>query len=85
MRRSSGTEVSPIDVRNTDEVERAIAAFARKPNGGLIVLGSFLQQTSIATRSSVLRHNTGCRRSTPADSLLPGGGLVSYGADQIDL
>ena len=36
-----GTEVSPIDVRNTDEVERAIAAFARKPNGGLIVLGSF--------------------------------------------
>ena len=31
-----GTQVSPIDMRDADEVERAVAAFARSPNGGLI-------------------------------------------------
>jgi hypothetical protein len=30
-------EVNPISVRDTGEIERAIAAFARSPNGGLIV------------------------------------------------
>ena len=30
-------ELSPVDVRDAGEIERAIAAFARSPNGGLIV------------------------------------------------
>ena len=34
---SFGVEVSPIDVRDADEIERAVTAFARSPNGGLIV------------------------------------------------
>src|SRR5215831_1503506 len=33
-------EASPIDVRNTDEIERAITDFARTANGGLIVIAS---------------------------------------------
>ena len=37
---SLGLEVSPINVRNAGEIERAIAAIARVPNGGLIVTGS---------------------------------------------
>jgi len=32
-----GVEVRPIDVRDAGEIERAVAAFAREPNGGLIV------------------------------------------------
>ena len=34
---SLGVEVIPINVRDAGEIERAIAAFARTPNGGLIV------------------------------------------------
>ena len=32
-----GVEVSPINVRDPSEIERLVAAFARLPNGGLIV------------------------------------------------
>jgi putative tryptophan/tyrosine transport system substrate-binding protein len=33
-------EVSPINMRDAGEIERAVAAFARSPNGGLIVTGT---------------------------------------------
>src|SRR5262249_45045844 len=36
---SFGIEVSPVNVRDATEIERAITAFARGPNGGLIVTG----------------------------------------------
>ena len=39
---SLGVEVSPVDLRDAAEIERAIAAFARAPNGGLIVTASAL-------------------------------------------
>ena len=32
-----GVELTPIDVRDTGEIERTLAAFVREPNGGLIV------------------------------------------------
>ena len=31
---SLGVEVSPVNVRDAAEIERAVAAFARVPNGG---------------------------------------------------
>src|SRR5215813_2088618 len=34
---SLGVEASPINVRDPREIERSVAAFARSPNGGLIV------------------------------------------------
>src|SRR5262249_34451538 len=34
---SLGLEVSPINVRDPREIERSVAAFARSPNGGLVV------------------------------------------------
>ena len=37
-------EVTPVNARDADEIERNIAAFARAPNGGLIVTGSALAQ-----------------------------------------
>ena len=39
---SVGVEVSPVNVRDAGEIERAVAAFARSPNGGLIVTASAL-------------------------------------------
>ncbi len=39
---SVGVEVSPVNVRDAAEIERAVAAFARASNGGLIVTGSAL-------------------------------------------
>ena len=78
-----GMEVTPIDVRNADEIERAIVEFARQPNGGLIVLGSFL--------AALHRHTTialAARHRLPAvypNSLFAvDGGLVSYGSDVLD-
>ena len=35
-----GVELSPIGMRDAEEIERAVTAFARSPNGGLIVTGS---------------------------------------------
>ena len=37
---SLGLELSPIDVRNASALERAVAEFARTPNGGVIVEAS---------------------------------------------
>ena len=34
---SLGVEVRPVDMRDADEIERALAAFARSPNGGVVV------------------------------------------------
>ena len=39
-------ELSPVDVRDVAEIERAIAAFARPSNGGLIVVASALARGS---------------------------------------
>jgi putative ABC transport system substrate-binding protein len=36
---SFGVELSPVNMLDAGEIERAIAAFALSPNGGLIVTG----------------------------------------------
>ena len=45
---SLGVEVSPVNVRDAGEIERAVAAFARSPNGGLIVTASAVGAAFIA-------------------------------------
>ena len=61
---SLGVELSPVDVRDAGEIERAVTAFARGLNGGLIVTGSAL---AIIHRNLIIalaaRHD--CLRSTP--------------------
>ena len=37
---SLGVELRVVDTRDAGEIERAVAAFAHSPNGGLIVTGS---------------------------------------------
>ena len=46
---SFGVELRPVNVGDAGEIERAIAAFARGANGGLIVTASALQRCYIAT------------------------------------
>jgi putative ABC transport system substrate-binding protein len=78
-----GVDVSPINVRDTSEIERAIAAFAHTANGGLIVTPSASESghrdliIALAARYKLpavygLRYNTA------------GGGLISYGPDLDD-
>jgi putative ABC transport system substrate-binding protein len=77
-----GIEVSPISVRD-DEIERAVAAFARAPNGGLIVASS-----GSATVHRDLIVALAARYKLPA--IYPGrffvsaGGLISYGPNLTD-
>ena len=41
--------MSPVDVRDAGEIERAVTAFARSGNGGLIVTSSALAVAFIAS------------------------------------
>jgi putative ABC transport system substrate-binding protein len=76
-------EVSPINMRDVPEIERAIAAFARSPNGGLLVTTG-----GTATRHRGLIITLAARHKLPAvyfaRHFIVGGGLISYGADYID-
>ena len=80
---SLGVEVSPINVRDVAEVERAVAAFARAANGGLIVTGSALvavhRHRIIALAAQHKLPAVYVERSYVAD-----GGLISYGPDFLD-
>jgi putative ABC transport system substrate-binding protein len=76
-------EVSPINMRDTNETGRAVAAFARSPNGGLIVTGSPLTNNHrdlIVTLAA--RHKLPA--VYPNRFFVAAGGLISYGADTID-
>jgi putative ABC transport system substrate-binding protein len=78
-----GIELSAIDVRDTNEVEHAIASFARDPNGGLVVTASAFGANHpqlIATLAS--QHNLPA--VYPFRYFVRTGGLVCYGPDYID-
>ena len=80
---SLGVEVSPVNVRDASEIERAITAFARPPNGGLIVTASAL---AIVHRNLII--TLAARHKLPAvyfeRVLRHRGGLISYGPDHVD-
>ena len=80
---SVGIEVSPVNVRDAGEVERAVKAFARSSNVGLIVTASPLTGSH---RDLVI--TLAAQHKLPAvynnRSFVDAGGLVSYGADLID-
>ena len=80
---SVGVEVSAINVRDAPEIERAVTAFARSDNGGLIVTSSAL---SVVHRELVIA--LAARHKLPAvysrRLYVTAGGLISYGADFVD-
>jgi putative tryptophan/tyrosine transport system substrate-binding protein len=80
---SRGMEVSPINLRDVPELERAIAAFARAGDGGLVVtVNSFVQTHRELIIALAARHKL------PAvyfeRFFVTGGGLVSYGPNIAD-
>jgi ABC-type uncharacterized transport system substrate-binding protein len=80
---SLGVEVVPVDVRDASEIERAVAAFARTPNGGLIVTPSGLtighRELLIALTASHKLPAIYFERFFARD-----GGLISYGPNIVD-
>jgi putative tryptophan/tyrosine transport system substrate-binding protein len=80
---SLGIELSAVDARDVDEIDRAVTAFARSGNGGMIV-----------TPSPAASHHSNRIIALAARHRLPAiygwrffaaaGGLISYGADLVD-
>ena len=81
---SFNVELSVVGVRDASEIERSVTAFARSPNGAMIVT---------ASTSAVVHRNLitmlAARHGLPAvyafRYMVTAGGLISYGADPIDL
>jgi putative tryptophan/tyrosine transport system substrate-binding protein len=80
---SVGVEVSAINVRDAGEIERAVTAFARSSNGGLIVTASAL---AVLHRQLIIA--LAARHKLPAvyyrRYFVTSGGLISYGYDVVE-
>jgi putative ABC transport system substrate-binding protein len=84
MASSAGIAVTPINVRDASEIERALMAFAAAPNGGLIVTSSALARShrdliaalALRLRLPVVSYHR---------AFVTAGCLISYGIDQTDL
>ena len=80
---SFGVRLTAADVQDPAEIERAIEAFAREPNGGLIVLPGPI---TIVHRELIIA--LAARHRLPAAYafrfFVTSGGLVSYGVDPAD-
>jgi putative ABC transport system substrate-binding protein len=80
---SLGVETTSVPARDPAEIERAIDAFSREANGGLIVLtgpGTNANRELIIALAA--RHRLPA--IYPSRDSVANGGLISYGADQVD-
>ena len=79
---SSGVDLSAIDSRDAGEIERALAAFAHEPNGGVIITGS---SSAVTHRALIISLATRYRLPNvyPFRYYPTSGGLASYGPDSI--
>jgi putative ABC transport system substrate-binding protein len=80
---SAGIEVSPIDLREPNQIERAIATFAQSPNGGIILTVSGIGAVNVN-----LIIAAAARNKLPAvyfnQPFVAAGGLISYGSNLND-
>jgi putative ABC transport system substrate-binding protein len=78
-----GVEVTPIGVEDIGVIERAVAAFARSANGGLIMTPTAYP---VVTRDLII--TLAARHKLPAvypfRDMVTAGGLVSYSPDYVD-
>jgi putative tryptophan/tyrosine transport system substrate-binding protein len=80
---SFGVDLSSLWLRDADEIERAVTAFARSPNGGLIATrttGAIVHRDLIITLAA--RHRLPA--VYPYRLFVTDGGLISYGSEIID-
>jgi putative ABC transport system substrate-binding protein len=77
-------ELSPVDLQDLEEFQRTLAAFAREPNGGVIV-----PQSALAAVRRELIIKLVAQQALPAvyggRGFVTSGGLISYGPVTIDL
>ena len=76
-----GLELSAIDLLDAAAMERAVAEFAREPNGGLIVTATFAQEPDVIVAVAA------CHKLPavyPRDHYARAGGLLSYGSNLLD-
>jgi ABC-type uncharacterized transport system substrate-binding protein len=78
-----GVELTSIDLHDAGEIERTVAAFARQPNGGLIVTAGARGE---AHRELIIKLAAGqwLPAVYPWRYWVTDGGLISYGTDPID-
>jgi putative ABC transport system substrate-binding protein len=78
-----GVEVSPVSVRDAAEIERAVTAFARVPNSGLIVTAS---ASASGYSDTIIKLAARYKLPTvfPNRFGVLSGGLICYGPDRID-
>jgi putative ABC transport system substrate-binding protein len=75
-------EVTPVGSLDDSEMERRIAAFAREPNGGLIVTGQLAQHRRDLIIALAARHRLPA--VYPFRAFVADGGLISFGTDQAE-
>ena len=80
---SVGIEVSPIDLRGADQIERVIATFAHRSNGAIILTAA---PTGAANANLIIA--AAARYKLPAIYIqrpfVTAGGLISYGPNFLD-
>jgi ABC-type uncharacterized transport system substrate-binding protein len=80
---SVGVDVRLVNLRDAAEIERAVTAFAREPNGGLVLTASAL---SVVHRDLII--TLAARHKLPAvyfaRLFVTAGGLISYGPNFLD-
>ena len=76
-------EVTPVDIRNAGEIERALTEFARSANGGMILTSSSLANVQ---RDLIIRLAANLRLPAVYSFrfFASAGGLAAYGSDSID-
>src|SRR5262249_26017856 len=78
-----GVQLTPVDVRDAGEIERAVTAFAKGANGGVIVTAS-----ALGTAHRKLIATVAARHKLPAvfpsRPYVSAGGLISYGPELLD-
>jgi putative ABC transport system substrate-binding protein len=78
---SLGVQVSPVNMRNANDIESGIATFARTANGGLIVTASAAVHHHLITKLAA-QYKLPAIYSNRLN--VAGGGLISYGPDRVD-
>jgi putative ABC transport system substrate-binding protein len=80
---SLGVELRPVDVRDANEIERNVGAFAQGSDGGMVVIGS---SGALFHRNLII--TLAAKYHLPAiyntRFFVTGGGLISYGPDYVD-
>src|SRR5580692_139485 len=81
---SFGVELTPVGVRDANEIERGVMDFVRGPNDGLILVGPLSSVFPFLSLIIGLAERYRLPAAYNATRLVTEGGLIGYGSDAID-